>query len=109
MKSICNVSVPVAPDGSFNVRELIQHAVRADRRFGSGFDGLRIGQRLSDACAGAADGPLLVETADWEKICEAVKQPAPIEGQPAYPLSPAHVCLPLIEAVLGAADQPKAA
>ena len=98
----------VQADRPMRVRDLVRHALRADVRFNSNLEGIRQGLRIAEAIgadAPAVDvvpGPFRVDEGDWEKLCDALRSPSPLAGMMAYPLSPGHACLPLIDQVLNA-------
>lgn len=87
---------------SLNTRQLIAHMVRSGRQFNSDYSGIRMGERIQAACELSTKGPITLDSQDWETLCEAVKTPSPIAGTPAYPLSPASKCVPLVAAILEA-------
>lgn len=98
-----SATVEAGPE-SFRVRHAIRHALRVDVRFNSGWEGIRQAARIEDGCKllELPGNPVLVDEGDWEKLCDALRSPSPLNGMAPYPLSPALSCVPLITLVLEA-------
>lgn len=86
----------------YSTREFVLHILRSGRQFNSDYAGIRLGGRIEDACRLKRSGPIVLDSSDWEILCEACKAPVPIAGMPPYPLSPASKCVALIDRVLEA-------
>jgi hypothetical protein len=87
------------------VRDVIRHALRTDRRFNSGWEGIQLAQRIADACDGGDPPPgasVRVDEGDWLKLCEALREPQPIGSFTPYLVAPAHACAPLLRLVFEA-------
>lgn len=87
-------------ENEFRVRDFIRHIIRVGQQFNSNYDGMRLQGRIDESLDGS--GILELEVGDWEKVCEAVKNPSPIQGFSSYPIQPSHKCIPFVVAILEA-------
>ncbi len=100
-----SVSIQVGSE-SMRVRHLIRHALRADVRFNSNFEGIRIAMRIEDACKSEVIGDAVyLDEGDWEKLCDSLKSPSPLNSMSAYPTAPAHASFPLLDLVFEAVKE----
>lgn len=91
---------------AFTVRDLLHHVLRSDVRFNSNYEGvgkaLRVAEALKLKENASPETECALDDGDWQAMVDALKSPSPLAGMPAYPLSPAHACHPLIELVINA-------
>lgn len=96
-------SESVLAERPYRVRDIIFYALTIDQRFNNGFEGIRRGLRIVKAIDKVETlGEFCLDEGDWEVLCKALQEPAPIPGRTPYLLSPGYACLPLIELVLNA-------
>lgn len=109
IKDVEAVKLDNSPQG-VTVRRLIDHVLCVDVRFNSGYDGMRVAGRISRAMGPrdlSATGDFSLDEGDWQKVCDALRSPSPLNGMAPYPISPAHACQELVETVLDAKPKEK--
>jgi len=98
-KYIPPTTVDIGEGRTFSVAELIGYWIANAGVYNSNGPGLRSGNALTDALTEADGGWIKVDARDHEILVSVAENPQPIAPAPAYPLRPARMCLPLIEAI----------
>lgn len=100
MKTIASPEPVTAGDGTtVALADFVRHALLVDQRFNASGAGIRAAARIETALGSE---PIALEETDYELLSEAVERPQPMPNMPAYPLRPARLCAPLLEAIKGA-------
>lgn len=88
------------------MRLLVMHAINTQRSFTTTADGLRLGVKIEAAldlaCPIEGDGKavLTLEDAHWSALRPCVESP-----EQGYPLTPARLLLPFVDAIVLATEQ----
>jgi hypothetical protein len=104
--SLARAGLEIAGAEPLDLRVLVRWSLTHDQRFNSGTEGAYRGKRCMEALD-AAEGrrSLKLDQPDWEVLRDALSQPMPGPGVPAYPFRPAHKLLPFIEDMRNAATE----
>lgn len=86
----------------FGVRDLIRAINDRESRFNADGAGVRASCRI-DAALDASEGRPYVRLTDddWQRLCDALQAPSC-----GFPVTPARVLVPFIDAITGARDEP---
>ena len=97
MKTILKPEPVTAGDSTtVTLADFIRHALLVDQRFNASGAGIRAAARIETALASE---PIKLEETDFELLSAAVENPQPMQGMPPYPLRPARLCAPLLQAI----------
>jgi hypothetical protein len=99
MKTITTPAPVTAGETTVTLADFVRHALLVDQRFNANGAGIRSAAKV-DAALEAE--PLTLEDADFDRLLEAVENPQPMQGMPPYPLRPARLCAPFLEAIKAA-------
>lgn len=103
----------VSPDGKFRLRvgALIQHMLNSSRHYDATGAGIRAAVRTESAVRAAHDEKgtptarfIRIDDPDWKFLCSVLEDPQPMDAWRPYPISPARLLLPLIDAIKAAPE-----
>lgn len=96
MKTIHFPPPVTAGDSTVSFADFARHALLVDQRFNASGAGIRAAARIEAALEAE---PVKLEETDFELLSAAVENPQPMQGMPPYPLRPARLCSPFLEAI----------